>query len=72
MSNNDNVINVTGGIADGKTFTHKDFEKIASLPSKDELIETLKNLIYSPINALVKVKALPLMSINKINSTLKA
>lgn len=65
---NEDVLSVSGCMVDGEVFQSDKFEYFASLPSKEELKQTLEVLMLSPILVLKKLYASPAISLKKIQS----
>ena len=49
------VIQIKGGVIDGKIFTSQELEKLSELPSKDELIVTLLMRLQTSVNVLAQM-----------------
>tara|TARA_B100000676_G_C17854075_1_gene719717 strand:- start:179 stop:703 length:525 start_codon:yes stop_codon:yes gene_type:complete len=57
---------IKGGVIDGEVYSSHDIEKLAKLPSKDELIATLLLKLQAPVYALVNTLDSPISSLARV------
>lgn len=64
--NKGSVIQIKGGVIDGKVFNYQELEKLSELPSRDQLIVTLLMRLQSPIYGLVNTLDSPVSSLARV------
>lgn len=69
---NPDLVCVKGGMVDGMIFEENEFEKIASMPTREELIHKLQNLVIAPIIALQKAIISPAIAVQKIKHAINS
>ena len=65
-NNKGSVLQIKGGIIDGKVYSSDEIEKLSKLPSRDQLIATLLMKFQTPIYGLVNSLDSPVSSLARV------